>query len=105
MESPEETGHYACPHCGNTRSFVGYDDRGYPGPDECDCENDVCACQETLKQYFIVLQDGSVHYHAFEGGGFGAEIGSYTRIQCAICDEFIWTEVPDAGSAKGAGSA
>jgi hypothetical protein len=92
MDSPEQTGRYACANCGNARSFIGYDDRGYPGPDECDCEKDVCVCEITLKQYFTVHADGCISYQAFEGGGFGAEIGSYTRIQCAVCTAFVWQE-------------
>src|SRR5437016_256347 len=69
MESPEETEHYACPSCGNTRSFVGYDDRGYPGPDECECGKNTCACEVTLEQHFTVHVNGSIDYRAFEGGG------------------------------------
>ncbi len=98
MASPEETGHYACPSCGNTRSFVGYDDRGYPGSDECECGKGVCECEVTLKQHFTVHCDGSVDYQAFEGGGSGAEIGDYTRIQCAVCGQRIWTEPRDSDS-------
>ena len=82
MDSPEETNHYACPTCGNTRSFVGYDDRGYPGPDECECGKNICGCEVRLTQYFTVQEDGSIDYQPSEGGGRGAEIGSYTRIKC-----------------------
>jgi len=46
----------------------------------------------TLRQGFIVLKNGDVHYFAFTGGGYGAEIGSYTRIQCGVCGAFIWSE-------------
>jgi hypothetical protein len=90
MKSPKETEHYACPSCGNTRSFVGYDAHGYPGPDECECGKNICQCEVTLEQHFIVHEDGSIDYHAFEGGGRGAEIGSYTRIKFAVCKELIW---------------
>lgn len=94
MKSPEETEHYACPSCGNTRSFVGYDDRGYPGPDECECGKRICECEVTLEQHFTVHADGSIDYHAFEGGGRGAQIASYTRIKCAVCKELIWAPTP-----------
>jgi len=100
MDSPENSGQYLCANCGNTRSFIGYDDRGYPGPDECECGKTVCECEVTLKQPFTVDDDGALDYHAFEGGGFGAEIGAYTRIQCAFCNEFIWTEAVDSGVDK-----
>ena len=30
-ESPEATGRYECPRCGNRTRFVGYDDNGFPG--------------------------------------------------------------------------
>src|SRR5713226_1549440 len=96
MASPEETGQYQCPSCGNTRLFVGYDDRGYPGPDECECGKGVCECEVTLKQHFTVQGDGSIDYQAFEGGGRGAEIGDYTRIECAVCGQCIWTRASDS---------
>src|ERR1700730_1556365 len=38
-ESPEATGNYRCPQCGNTERFVGFDDHGFPG-DECECAKD-----------------------------------------------------------------
>jgi hypothetical protein len=94
MESPEETEHYACSNCGNTHSFVGYDDRGYPGPDECECGKNLCACEVTLTQHFTVHENGSIDYQAFEGGGRSAEIGSYTRIRCTTCNEIIWASTP-----------
>jgi DNA-directed RNA polymerase subunit RPC12/RpoP len=37
-ESPEITGNYRCPQCGNTEQFIGHDDHGYPG-DACECES------------------------------------------------------------------
>jgi hypothetical protein len=95
MKSPEEAEHYACPSCGNTRFFVGYDDRGYPGHDECECGKNICECEVTLRQYFTVHEGGSIDYQAFEGGGRGAEIGSYTRIRCAACEELIWAPTPE----------
>jgi len=98
MESPESSGQYLCPNCGNARSFIGYDDRGYPGPDECECGKDICECEVTLKQHFTVEEDGALDYDAFEGGGFGADIGAYTRIQCAVCNECIWTEAVNPGA-------
>jgi hypothetical protein len=100
MVSPEVTGHYACQSCGNTRSFVGYDDRGYPGPEECKCGKKVCECDVTLKQHFTAHGDDSIDYQAFEGGGRGAEIDAYTRIQCAVCGSFIWIEDLDQDAGK-----
>jgi hypothetical protein len=100
MSSPEVTGHYGCLSCGNTRSFVGYDDRGYPGTDECECGENVCECEVTLKQHFTVGGDDSIDYQAFEGGGRGAEIGAYACIQCAVCGSFIWIEALDQGAGK-----
>jgi hypothetical protein len=100
MESPENSGKYLCNNCGNIRSFIGYDDRGYPGPDECECGKDLCECEVTLKQHFMVEEDGDLDYHAFAGGGYGADIGAYTRIQCAVCNEFIWTEAINSGADK-----
>jgi hypothetical protein len=94
MQSPEETGRYVCLRCHNRRSFIGYDDLGYPGPEECECDKDPCECKVTLSQPFTIAPDGAVRYHAFEGGGFGAEIGSYTRIKCAVCGQFIWRDGP-----------
>src|SRR5579864_6788206 len=96
MQSPEETGEYLCQSCGNSRSFFGYDDRGYPGPDECECEEDACECEVTLKQHFTVHDDGSIDYRAFVGGGHDAEIGDYTRIECAVCGQCIWTGDSDS---------
>jgi hypothetical protein len=101
MKSPEETEHYACPSCGNTRFFVGYDDRGYPGPDECECGKNTCDCEVTLEQHFTVHEDGSIDYQAFEGGGRGAEIGSYTRIRCAACKELIWAPLGPQSQRRG----
>jgi hypothetical protein len=91
MDSPEETGRYACA-CGNTCEFIGYDDRGYPGHGDCRCGKESCECEVTLMQHFTAREDGSIDYDAFEGGGVDAEIGMYTRIQCAVCGAFIWTE-------------
>lgn len=94
--SPEETGIYLCPGCGNTEAFVGHDDRGYPG-DECECghlegERDECVCKVTLSQRFTVLSNGEPFYEAFEGGGRNSNIGEYTRIDCARCGKEIWRE-------------
>src|SRR5690242_11953723 len=97
MESPEESGEYICP-CGNIRSFTGYDDQGYPGPNECRCGKDICDCTVVLEQQFTVQPDGEIDYLAFIGGGQDAEIQSYTRIQCAVCKAFIWPPPDDAPS-------
>ncbi len=94
--SPEVTKRYRCPVCGNTERFIGIDDHGYPGED-CDCDQDPCVCEVTLRQPFTVT-DGQEHYAAFEGGGFGAEIGSYTRVECADCGAEIWREESDSRS-------
>lgn len=92
MQSPEETGNYRCPTCGNARTFIGYDDHGYPGPEACECKKDLCECQVTLAQPFTVLKEGDIDYQAFTGGGYGAEIGTYSRIHCAVCHTFICPE-------------
>lgn len=93
-ESPELTGRYICPFCSNTQSFTGYDDRGYPG-DACECEaqeqGGECTCEVTLTQEFV-MHDGEPHYFLHEGGGSGAEIGSYTRIRCGACRQLIYVD-------------
>ena len=90
MESPEVTRDYRCPYCGNTERFIGYDAHGFPG-EACTCEQDLCVCEVTLRQAFTVIS-GEERYQAFEGGGFNAEIGAYTRIECAECGQVIWQE-------------
>jgi hypothetical protein len=94
-DSPEVTGNYRCPCCGNTEQFIGHDDHGYPG-DACECGKVVCECQATLRQHFRVDASGEVTYEAFTGGGNGAEIGAYDRIQCARCGVQIWPAKPKA---------
>jgi hypothetical protein len=88
-DSPEITGDYGCSHCGNTAEFIGLDDHGFPGGG-CECGHDICECQVTLRQPFRVLANGHVVYEAFTGGGSGAEIGSYDRIECGCCGSQIW---------------
>lgn len=95
-ESPEITGDYRCPHCGNTERFIGYDDHGFPG-DDCDCGKEICECQVTLRQPFRVNARGEVTYAAFTGGGNDAEIGTYDRIDCDCCRAQTW---PAGGSAN-----
>lgn len=100
-ESPEsKPENFECTVCGNTREFVGIDDHGYGGPDECECErphSDACICETVLTQPFNITgvdTDGSplIDYHAFTGGGNNAEIGSYTRIDCGKCGQRLWQE-------------
>lgn len=100
MISPEETGQYTCPECGNTREFTGYDDRGNPGPDECTCGRTECICNTTLTQSFTVVEGADIRYQAFKGGGRGTEIGPYTRIQCAACGALIWTEARESDTTR-----
>ncbi len=95
-DSPEVTGNYRCPQCGNSADFIGHDDHGYPGGDACDCGKGICECQVTLQQHFRVNASGEVTYQAFTGGGNGAEIGAYDRIQCASCGAQIWPPKPKA---------
>lgn len=100
MQSPEATGDYRCPACGNTKDFVAYDDRGYAGddPDEhrdnCRIHNGdtVCDCDVTLVQPVTHLGNGELDYGLFEGGGPGAVIGQYTRIRCAACDAYLYKQ-------------
>jgi len=90
MESPEVTKDYRCPCCGSTERFIGYDAHGFPG-EACECDQDPCVCEVTLRQAFAVVS-GEECYQAFEGGGSNAEIGAYTRIECADCGQVIWRE-------------
>lgn len=105
-QSPEKTGRYECQHCGNRERFTGHDDRGYPGKEwedhdagcPLDCDDPepgaYCTCEVTLSQPFTVDADGEIDYDRHEGGASGAEIGSYTRIDCGVCGLNIWTESP-----------
>lgn len=102
-QSPEITGDYQCPKCPNRTHFIGWDHDGYGGPLECECgaydeyggaSGAECCCSAVLRQPFTILPDGEVVYAAFEGGGCGAEIGSYDTIECAECGYYIWNEVP-----------
>lgn len=103
--SPETTGLYKCPRCGNTQRFTGIDANGWGGPDSCEYDGrglcaDECQCATELTQDFDVLgeYDGktnsndTIEYHAFTGGTSGAEIGSYTTILCRDCEAIIWDE-------------
>jgi hypothetical protein len=110
--SPENA---ECP-CGNRTKFIGHDDHGYGGPEMCACgaadHNDtaestpdlrVCSCETTLSQPYTVrrAEDGSViefDYQSFEGGGFDAEIGNYTRIDCAACGKEVYRDEAFANS-------
>lgn len=94
--SPETTGVYVCHHCGNKEKFTGYDDNGFPG-NECECESQngtgiECTCKVTLTQDFTVAPDGELIYQAHVGGGNGADIGTYNRIECGECGEEIWND-------------
>lgn len=108
--SPEETGTYVCPACGEREAFVGTDHRGANGRDACDCDGDGpeengghtrdCAvfADVVLTQTFRVIeQDGTpegaaLDYDAHEGGESGAEIGRYTRITCGRCSAVLWQD-------------
>lgn len=101
MESPESTGIYRCPDCGNTERFTGEDNRAYPGAD-CTCGAywssyaDECTCEVTLRQDFDVQQGGpeglvDIDYH-LHSGGYDAEINTYTRIECRDCGAVVWKE-------------
>lgn len=96
IPSPEETGIYKCQKCGNDTEFTGHDAHGSAGPDECECDEDPCVCEALLTQDFDVSnpgqQDQDIWYEAFEGGGVGSEIGSYTKIICRKCKHVIWSE-------------
>jgi hypothetical protein len=94
--SPEITGKYRCRACNNRTTFVGIDARGYPGED-CECGKEECECHATLRQRFTVTPDGEIDYEAFDGGGYGAEIGQYTTISCGECEAVIWTEETEEG--------
>ena len=94
-ESPEITGDYRCQQCDNIEEFIGYDDHGFPG-DTCECGEVVCQCQVTLRQPFNVNALGEVTYEAFTGGGNGAEIGSYDRVQCGRCRAQLWPTLTEA---------
>lgn len=105
--SPEETLDWRCPKCPNTTLFTGIDAHGYGGDiDEHDdaCpyaagpkypdDAPECICETELTQDFEVHGPGpdDIEYHAHEGGGSGAEIGSYTTILCRACGATVWTE-------------
>ena|SRR5579862_999462 len=96
-DSPEVTGNYRCPHCGNAELFLGEDQHGYPG-DGCQCRRRVCECHVVLRQSFSVQTDGHVVYQAFTGGGRGAEIGTYDRINCGRCGVQVWPAESDGPS-------
>lgn len=90
--------------CGNITRFIGHDDHGFGGPDECDgsCERDgkeYCECETVLTQPFTVMRDADGNaleydYQAWTGGGFDGEIGEYTRVDCAECGAEVY-RAPD----------
>lgn len=115
-KSPEETGLYTCKRCGNRERFHGTDHNGTAGEIDCDdCERrglDFCECPTILYQDFRVDPDDSdeerqvtddrgihinvnIDYDSHEGGGSGAEIGSYTRIECAECYALLWQDTDE----------
>lgn len=113
-ESPEVTEDYRCLACGNTESFTGYDAHGWAG-DEWQCENGVCdpdgtcECETLLVQPFTVLRNAAgeveaIAYDCHEGGGSGAEISTYTRIDCRECGAVLWDsgEEPRTADQQGA---
>jgi hypothetical protein len=91
--SPEQTGIYQCPICPENRAFIGYDKHGFPG-DDCECGQEECICEVTLKQPFVVMESGEINYQAFEGGGANSDIGIYTSINCANCTRQIFPPWP-----------
>jgi hypothetical protein len=102
LTCPELTGEWKCQGCGNTTHWIGYDDFGYPGAG-CECgawdddseEGKECTCLATLRQAFQVLPNGELDYHEFTPADEDAEIGEYTRINCAACGEQLWAEPPE----------
>lgn len=94
--SPETTGQWQCPNCGNTVEFTGIDYRGYPGAD-CDCGAydgtgpEVCVCEARLTQDLTVGPHGTLEYDA-HSGGYDSEIGEYQRINCGSCGALVWAE-------------
>lgn len=102
--SPEETGDHFCHQCGNTTIFIGYDDRGVPGPGgagefcECYAPPEDCECTIILRQEYAVGRDGRIEYEESTATGGGsrevedADIGPYTRIQCAVCRHWIYAD-------------
>jgi len=90
--SPEQTGVWYCPHCRNKTNFIGVDEEGYGGPEVCTCGQTECICFTELRQPLFIDENREVHYSAFEGGGFDAEIGSYTRVECAECGAYIYEQ-------------
>lgn len=69
--SPEETGEYKCPKCGNTEQFRGVDDKMYGVQD------------------FWIEESGDVDYGTYETDG----IGTYSAIYCNSddgCEALIW---------------
>lgn len=93
--SPERTKVWRCPACPNTTEFVGRDHRGVPGEEDCECgahENDwACTCEVLMRQEFVVNEHGDCDYQAHDGG-YGADIGSYTQINCGACGALVWLE-------------
>lgn len=95
---------WRCAGCGNRNEWIGYDDEGYGGPSECECtagetDDAACTCTTTLRQHFSFpplseAQNPMPHaaYDAHTGGGDDAEIGDYTRIQCAECGAWLWCD-------------
>lgn len=73
--SPETTGEYKCPKCGNTESFRGVDDRMYGIQD------------------FWLDENGEVEHGTYESDGMGA----YSAIYCNSddgCEALIWPLPP-----------
>ena len=102
--SPEQSGEYHCAACGNDIHFVGFDrfgspDERCPAPGsgrQCELHASECECFETLQQEFAVARDevGRITEidYAAHSGGFGAEIGDYTRIVCGRCHAVVWDD-------------
>lgn len=99
LDSPESTGVYRCT-CGNEEAFVGVDAHGWGGDEACEVDHgeDWCSCDTVLVQPFTVVVNGdgsdplsaAIDYDTFDGGGSGAEIGTYCTIICDGCGAIVW---------------
>lgn len=69
-ESPEVSGRYECPKCGNKTHFEGIDE--------------LCGAS----QKFTVDDEGEPDYDCYEG----FDINGYNAIQCRQCEATIWED-------------
>lgn len=70
VESPETSGLWKCPSCGQAREFIGVDGRA------------------SVSQTVRVDDDGDADYD----GTWAGDVGEYTRIECSSCHQPVWTE-------------